>query len=383
MPIDSAAKKTNLVLLGLGHTHLHILRQWQTAPLPKVRLLCVSNQRDAAYSGMLPGVLAGDYSSDQMKIDLVKRCEDVGAELILAETSGIDRKQKQLLFHQHPPINFDLLSVGIGSRPAKIPGDQHAISIKPMQTFLRRLAAHIMPIRDSGWSTKLNILIVGGGAGGVEIACCLPQWLKAEIAMSNFELTIVQRGERLLKGASQTAAKLVHQIFDKRGYQCLLNHEVTSINPDGVTVTDSNENQRPIAADLVISAVGAIGPPLLASFDLELDKRGFILTNQYLQSTSDSSIFAVGDTGTCQQAPSPKAGVYAVRQGPVLWKNLNALLSHEEMHQWKPQKDFLWLLNRGDKKAILQYGTYATQGRWCWWLKKFIDTRFVAKHQSA
>lgn len=379
--VASQHETRSLVLLGLGHTHLHVLKKWQLRPLSNVRLVCVSNQHDATYSGMLPGVLAGDYRSDQMKIDLVRRCDEVGVELVLAETVGIDRQKKQLIIRDRLPLNYDLLSIGIGSRPAKIEGDNHAISIKPMQTFLQRLKERLAPLQNTDFAKKIKVMIVGGGAGGVEIACCLPRWVRREFGNTELEITIVHRGERFLESASSTATNIINELFAARNYQCLAGHNVVEIKGGAVIVAGPSDRQQEISADLIISAVSAVGPSLLAKFNLELDDRGFLLTNQFLQTTGDARIFAVGDSGTCQDRPSAKAGVYAVRQGPLLWNNLKAAIEGRSFEEWKPQQDFLWLLNRGDRKAILQYGRFATQGRWCWHLKKFIDTSFVAKHQ--
>jgi NADH dehydrogenase FAD-containing subunit len=90
----------------------------------------------------------------------------------------------------------------------------------------------------------------------------------------------------------------------------------------------------------------------------------------------------VGDSGTCQQRPHPKAGVYAVRQGPILWKNLHRVIHNRALREWKPQSGFLSLLNSGDDQAILEYKSCSAHGRWCWSLKDSIDRRFMNKHQD-
>jgi len=64
----------DVVLLGIGHTNAHVLRMWRMQPIPSARLTCVSNYPVATYSGMLPGVLAGQYPPEAMEIDLVRLC---------------------------------------------------------------------------------------------------------------------------------------------------------------------------------------------------------------------------------------------------------------------------------------------------------------------
>ncbi len=371
----------DVVLLGAGHTHLHLLRMWKMNPLPGVRLTCVSNQTHATYSGMLPGTLAGNYRPEQARIDLVRRCAAVGARLILAETTGLDRSAKQLLLRDRPPLPYDWLSIGIGSQPAPVEGLQDALSIKPMQTLLPRLERQLAhggrPV-----GMPLRVVVVGGGAGGVEIAFCLPAWLRCHAPTRAVEMTVIHRGPRILTGGSDAAAERVQQVFDQRGYQTLLSHTVVAIKQEEVVIEDAAGEQQTLPADLVLWAVGAVGPALFQSFDLAKDAKGFLLTNIHLQSVDDESIFIVGDSGTCQQRPHPKAGVYAVRQGPVLWDNLRAAMQRQPLRQWKPQSGFLSLLNTGDGRAILEYKQRTAYGRWCWWLKDRIDRRFMEKHQD-
>jgi selenide,water dikinase len=93
-------------------------------------------------------------------------------------------------------------------------------------------------------------------------------------------------------------------------------------------------------------------------------------------------VFAVGDTGTIRGEELPKAGVYAVREGPVLWENIRRHLRGEALVDYVPQRRFLKLLNTGDGRAVVSYGSLGTSGRWCWRWKDRIDRRFMQMYQS-
>lgn len=380
----SAAKSpVRIVLIGLGHTHLHILKEWRRRPIDSAALICISNQADAAYSGMLPGVLAGNYPPSAMKIDLNQRCKSVGASLILGETENIDLHERSVSIAGQAPLAFDWLSVGVGSRPAKIEGDNGAISIKPMQTFLTRLAAAIeQQISHSKTDRPLRIVVIGGGAGGVEVSLCLDGWLRSQLGSREYSLSIVHRGAHLLAGGNPRAIRIVTKLLHSRGVEILLNHEAQKISKEGIFAKERNKREEFVPADIVISAVGATAPPILDTLRIPKDRRGFILTSPTLQSVTESRLFAVGDSGTIQNHAVAKAGVYAVRQGPILMNNLRCASNNQPLKKFKPQADFLWLLNTGDHRAILQYKRLALQGRWCWWLKHWIDTRFIRQHQQ-
>ena len=71
--------------------------------------------------------------------------------------------------------------------------------------------------------------------------------------------------------------------------------------------------------------------------------------------------------------------MYAVRQGPVLWRNIGALVRGEPLSPYEPQHDFLRLLNTGDGRALMDYKGWSAHARWCWRLKDYLDSRFMAR----
>ena len=135
--------RNTVVLLGIGHTNAHVLRKWKMKPLENAELVCVSNFPISTYSGMLPGVLSGQYPPEKMEIDLVRLCASAGVRLILDEVVGVDSVEQRLLFRNRPSLAYDALSIGVGSIPTygdvEIADQNPLISVKPMQTFLSRL----------------------------------------------------------------------------------------------------------------------------------------------------------------------------------------------------------------------------------------------------
>ncbi len=374
--------KHDIILLGIGHTNAHVLRMWRMQPIADARLTCVSNFPVATYSGMLPGVLAGHYPPEAMEIDLVRLCAATGARLILGNVVGLDRQRRELLFDDRPPLPFDVLSIGVGSVPTREgleSADDTLLPIKPMQTFLPRLEARLKS--GAGLqpaSQALRITVGGGGVGGVEIAFCLSARLRAILGNSPFELTLINSHSRLVGGAGERTAARVQRELEARGVQVILNHRVTRIVQGQVTL----DNGKSLAADLVLWATSAAPPPLLGQLGLPIDDEGFLLTRQTLQSTGEASIFAVGDSGTISGENLPKAGVYAVRQGPILWHNIQDVLQGQPPAEYRPQRGFLKLINTGDGSAIGEYKGFTFAGRWAWKLKDRIDRKFMAMYQD-
>jgi selenide,water dikinase len=117
---------------------------------------------------------------------------------------------------------------------------------------------------------------------------------------------------------------------------------------------------------------------------LPTDPRGFLWTDDALRSIADPRVFAVGDCGTPASHPTlAKSGVYAVREAPVLWRNLLAAARGESPATFRPQRDFLSILNTGNGRALLHYKGIVTWSRWAWRLKDRIDRRFMRRYRIA
>ncbi len=433
--MDAPLADRHLVLIGAGHTNAHVLRMWSMHPIRGVALTCVSNFATATYSGMLPAVLAGQVPESAMEIDLVRLCAAVGARLIVDQVTGIDRTARELVLRDHPRLPYDALSIGIGSVPttAGIVGvDDHAVKIKPMQTFLKRLRDQLAVVRDRKRSgaapdrctpDQLQIVIVGAGAAGLEIAFCLPGFLRAH-GFANPMITIVAHSRFVAPDLGRGARRRVERQLARRGIEVNTGVRVVEVTPDSVRT----DNHRTIPSDLTLWATGAAPPPDLAAWDLSKDDRGFLRTDATLRVVSGDPIFVVGDTGAIDGCSLPKAGVYAVREGPVLWHNLQATLSAgprpsasgEEyrdgipgptasapqprlqtiaperivpesidrsrptatqpvLRPYRPQKSFLKLINLGNGTAVGQWRGVSFEGEWVMRLKLAIDSRFMEK----
>jgi len=374
----------DVVLLGVGHTNAHVLRMWKMHPPRDARLTCISNFSVASYSGMLPGVLAGLYPSERMKIDLVRLCASAGARLIVGRVTGLDHADQRVLLEDRPAIPYDALSIGIGSVPTEegvTTLDDSVLRIKPMQTFLPRLEAKLACLRDSRGNQALRIAVVGGGAGGVEIALCLKARLTNVLDDCQTSVTLINAHDGLLGKTADRTEHLAKRAMAAKQIELELGQRVKAVVDGTVTFADG----RRVNFDLVLWATSAIAPPLLRQLGLETDEKGFLATQSTLQTVTHGNIFAVGDTGTIVGSRFPKAGVYAVRQGPILWNNIQSLIDDEggkQLRTYQPQRGFLKLFNTGDGRAIAEYKGLALHTKWAWRLKDAIDGRFMDKYQD-
>ncbi|TAK11512.1 MAG: bifunctional NADH dehydrogenase FAD-containing subunit/selenide, water dikinase SelD, partial [Acidobacteria bacterium] len=223
---------------------------------------------------------------------------------------------------------------------------------------------------------SLRVAVVGGGFGGAELALCVaPHMARHLPGNSACECTLISGGTRLLPGATPRAAALAERACARSGVRVMRERRVVGVDGTALTLSDGTI----VEADVTLWATSATAAPPLASLKMPADARGFPLTLDTLQVLSGHPIFVVGDSGTVAAARLPKAGVTAVREGPVLWSNLQRSLSGRPLTSYRPRRRFLQLLNTGDGQAIADWRGVAVAGAWCWRLKDVIDRRFVAK----
>src|SRR5690606_33779204 len=122
-------------------------------------------------------------------------------------------------------------------------------------------------------------------------------------------------------------------------------------------------------------------PPWLREAGLACDGEGFVRVDACLRSLSHPKVFAAGDIASFDPRPLAKAGVYAVRQAPVLFGNLRRALLGRPLRAYRPQRRFLSLLALGGKRAVGSRGDLSFRGAWVWRWKNRIDRRFMRRFE--
>jgi len=376
----------DLVLIGGGHSHAIVLRMFGMKPLPGVRLTLITEASDTAYSGMLPGHVAGFYSHDECHIDLRSLAQFAQAQLYLDRVIGLDLENKKVLCAKRPPVAFDLLSIDIGSTPATIsvPGAaEYAIPAKPVSQFLEQWNQLIQQVAQVT-QKPISLGIVGGGAGGVELALAMQHHLhqvldESQQPMQNLSIHLFHSDAELMPVYNPWVRRQFKEILLRRGIQLHLQETVCEVQQQLVEC----ESGLKVECDRIFWLTQASAPSWLFAAGLATDSQGFIQVEDTLQSVSHPHIFAAGDIATMVNYPRPKAGVFAVRQGKPLFKNLQRTLLGKPLKQYKPQKQYLSLIGTGDGAAIATRGAFGLgpkQLLWRW--KDWIDRRFMERFSN-
>ena len=377
----SPARGSELVLIGGGHAHVEVIRRFGMQPEPGVRVTVISRDIETPYSGMLPGLIAGLYSFDETHIDLGPLARSAQVRLIQDEVIGLDLAQRRVLCARRPPLAYDCLSIDIGSSPSlAAPGAAaHAIPVKPVSDFNSRWEALLARVLAS--TTRLRIGVVGGGAGGVELLMAARHRLLQALAppdAARISFHLLCAGPDILPGHHARARALYRRALHAAKVDVRTDSTVTGVDATGV---DTARGER-IALDEILWVTSAAAPAWPRAAGLATTDDGFIRVEPSLRSISTPDVFAAGDIAHVDAHPRPKAGVYAVRQGPPLTENLRRALRGETPEPYTPQRDALGLITTGGRHAIASRGPFAFGGDWVWRWKDRIDRRFMARYQQ-
>ena len=365
-----------VVLVGGGHSHVEVVRRFGARPITNTEITLVDAARYATYTGMLPGLIASHYGFHDCHIDLAGLAQRAGARYVQARACGIDTVQRRLALSDGGTLDYDLLSLDVGSTPstAEIPGAaEHAIAVKPFSVFEQ---AWDKLVERARIGELKKLVVVGGGAAGVELALAMQYRLAQLTAPVTIQFTLFADARSVLSDHNPRVRAAFARLLSQRGIEMRLNARVARVESDAVVTS----NAARIATDAAVWATGTGAPAWLADTGLALDAQGFVAVNEHLQTTLHGEVFAAGDCATMEGHAYPKSGVYAVRQGPVLAENLRNALSGIPLAKFRPQRRALSLISAGQKYAVASYGWLSFEGAWVWRWKDAIDRKFVARY---
>ena len=364
----------DIVLIGGGHTHALVLRKWAMKPVAGARLTLINPDPTAPYSGMLPGHIAGHYQRDDLEIDLVKLARFAGARLVMAPATGIDRDIQRVQVAGQADISYDIASIDIGIN-TEIPSikgfAQHALGAKPLprytaawQQFLNDTKAGELPA---------EVAVIGGGVAGIELALAMMHRLLSA-GITNAKVTVLESQNTPLGGIGKGAQKALMQHMQRLGVGLETGVSIAEITANAVHLLGG----RNIPAAFTMAAAKPQPHGWLAQTGLT-NAEGYIEVVPSLQSIADSNVYATGDCAALTFAPRPKAGVFAVRQAPVLYHNIRARLLGHGPKPFRPQKSYLKLISTGGKGAIADKAGLKLDGPALWRWKDRIDRKFMQK----
>jgi len=327
---------------------------------------------------MAPGMLAGTYSPQEIRFNVRKMSTDRGARFLVDNVVKVDPENRLVHLESGEPVSYDVLSFNIGSyipvSDIQVAGE-NIYPVKPIERILQARYAILPALGDTPGDRILNLVVGGGGPAGVEMAGGL--WRLTKGAGKQSSITLIA-GSRLLAGLPEKVRELALASLSARGITVREGAHIDSVR-EGFAMLDDGSK---IPADFTMLATGVKPSSLFSESGMPTGQDGGLLVNSSLQCVRHSEIFGGGDCITIKGQPLARVGVYAVRQNPVLLTNIAAAMEDKPLASFNPgSSDFLLILNMGDGTGILRKGRWIWHGRLAFYLKDFIDRRFMRKFQ--
>lgn len=369
----------HLILVGAGHAHAEVLRRFARQRVPGVELTLVSPSQWAPYSGMMPGWMAGRYRWEDCCIDFRRLAAGAGARFVQGEVLALDATTRTLVLARGDRLRADWMSLNIGST-VRAPEAQSAeqpwvVPMRPLSVLRVRIEKMLHRVVVDHGNTPLRVTALGGGAAGFETLLAFQVRLAQRGVMT--ECALVTRGPDILGGLSAAAARLAHATLRRRGVVLYTGFNASHLAPRALVASDN----RSLSTDILLWATGGIAHAWPAESGLAVDRGGFVRVDGTLRSVSHPWLFAVGDCAAFNQQVLPKSGVFSVRMGPKLARNLRRALQGGPMQDHVPQQRHLVLLNCAHGSAIGSWGSLGWQGRSTMVWKDNIDRRFIARYR--
>jgi ferredoxin-nitrate reductase len=274
--------KQKIVVIGAGAAACGFVKSYRVLNLDDE--IAVFSKEDFPFYNR---VLLPDYISGALPWDnLVKMSdeEEKGYGIKLhrgVSIERIDRQNKVVIDSEGQTHSYDTLLIATGSRAAML---KDIPTMKGIFTMRSRVDAD--NFRDHVNSERGNVIIVGGGLLGIELAASLRE--------VNVEVTIVQRISRLMdRQLDPLGSQLLHEELVSKGVDIYYNDEIERFLGEQSVSGIRLKSGLLIKAQAIVIAIGTV-PNIEIARAAGIDCKRGVMVNEYLQ-TDDPSVFAIGE----------------------------------------------------------------------------------------
>lgn len=367
--------KQKLVFAGGGHAHMVSLANLHLFVEKGHEVTVIGSSAYHYYSGMGPGMLGNIYKPEEIRFATRHVVEKKGGEFVLGKVIKIDPDAQTVHLETGDIIPYDVLSCNLGSQVSQkniAGGMEDIFPVKPIE----RLLAARQRILDIGRERNITIGIVGGGPSAVEISGNV--WrLTREPGMKPAKINILTRKTLMPHHPAGVRNKALASL-KSRGIEILEGCDVQEIKTGRVTEVPGKAHKL----DIIFVAVGVRPSKVFEVSNMPTGPDGGMQVNRNLQSTKYHNILGGGDCICFMDNPLDKVGVYAVRQNPILYNNLMAVLEGSALEPFRPGGGYLLIFNLGDGTGIFYKWGIQLGGTLALKFKDYLDRKFMRQFQA-
>lgn len=278
---------------------------------------------------------------------------------------AMDHDAKYVQLNNGTRLEYDqlIIAVGVTSNFFGVPGAlEHALPLYRRSQALRIRDEIFTQLEDASVNASqqdLRIVVVGGGATGVEIAGALAELRNMDMPATYPELdpgrthiTLVEMLPHVLSPFHPTLRTYARKALHKRGVDLRLDTAVKEVRQDGVVLEHDGE-QEFLPSGIVVWASGVTAHDVIKDWGLPQGRGGRIQVDEHQRVRGLTSVYAVGDVGIDPDAPLPQQAQPAIQGGRHVGKVIQAGLTGKEIKPFK-YRDKGTMATIGRSSAVAQ-----------------------------
>ncbi len=377
--------KTDILILGAGiggyETFRTLQKQLKKYHLKKTITL-VDKHNYFTFTPMHHEAASGSIEPDHCAFSLRELVSGTPHQFFKAKVNKI-HPDKHIVETNRGNISYEYCVVALGSRVNffDTPGAAeftHHVRDLPSATRLQETFISIL----ENCQKEFNLIVVGGGPTGVEIAGQFAYFARKDIKrlypMVKVNIKLIESGDRLLARLHPSMGKLAEKKLKQYGVDIRTKYRVKEVSKDTI-VTETNEKKGIIPATLVIWTAGFenIAEEIL---DKKFAMNCRIPVSHHLNHSMAESLYAVGDIAhACNPGETeshPQLGETAHHQGKYVGKHIVATMRKKKIRPFMFRSAGT-LMPIGDWYAIGRIGNVTFSGRFAWWLRRTVYLMFI------
>ncbi|MFT0762539.1 NAD(P)/FAD-dependent oxidoreductase [Actinomyces sp. F1_1611] len=330
-----STQRPHVVIIGGGFGGLAAVRGLRRAP---VDITLVDDHAANVFQPLLYQVATAALNPGDITWFLRSvRAKQPNVHFRRAAMTGLNPEAKVVSLSDGTELTYDylVLALGVSANFFGIPGaEEHAI---PLYQRAQALRIRDRLFGEMEWAAThpddLRIVVVGGGATGVETAGALAEMRNLDLPVvypeldpNRVHITLVEMAPHVLAPFQPKLRRYAANQLTKRGVDLRLNTAVKEVRADGVLLDHETETEF-LPANLVIWASGVSAHPQVADWGLTQGRGGRIQTDQHLRALGHRDIFAIGDAAWTEDSPLPQQAQPALQGGKYVARMIRAAVA--------------------------------------------------------
>lgn len=347
---DRCPTKPHIVIIGAGFAGIYAAKQLKDIDAD---ILIIDKNNFHTFQPLLYQVATSALNPDEIAHSVRATFQkQKNVDFVQATVSSVDWSEKEVILDRSQTVSFDYLILATGAiyNDFGIEGVQeNAFFLKSLKDAVA-LRSHILHCFEQANKTPkdfdnglLNVVIVGGGPTGVEMAGALSELysnvLKKDFPKLDFKranIILVEQADKLLGHYSSKSSGYAKNRLEAMGVDIHLGESVSSVSPDSVTLASGEI----IPCSTLVWAAGVRAHPMAEALDIELGPGHRIIVNDDLSIPNQPDAFVAGDLSAATGPDGkllPQTCPVATQQGQHVARQIIADLTAN------PRKDFKYI----------------------------------------